>query len=304
MSIVKSLSPLLAMINNPFRNLNHLLDREPFEEICKSIEFKGSSDKAQSKIFSDILALGYQIRFKLAFFLHDWETGNLQLSRQDVIRHTCGINFEINLLYWYAIQFTHRDLTILSNIDQLTKKCQERFADYLHVANALDPTLANGFIAGSYNSNVKVATLDQALQYQICPSIIYLKTDYLAGTISQLEHPEWVKWATPKTNALEIDSLTRIRHFMHLLDEALQMFESPFTVLTEADTLDLGIRLLYLITYGHENDDLGILTNIDHYARIDYDSRIDVKHIPFPTYRDSNLINNGPDIITAPMTRN
>lgn len=292
MSLGKQLGPFLQLFRNPFKGLVHHSESMPLETILKEFQYIPTDDLDYNHVLGKLLRLGSDLNFKLAILNHDWEMGQLQVERSEITKHVAGLNFDIQLLFWYTCQLATLSVPTLGNLKDTHEWLVPLAGDFMEVACNIDKDLFVGYLADkSLGNGVSRKDLDSArLQGQVS-CVQYEIQDFSEGR-DDFSHAEFVDWASTVYTKLTIPEISRIKYMSMALTATLDRFagisEPGFS-----DVDSLVIAMLYILTVGHNSRDVWTILETDANAR----DHFKIKHpngddLAFARFRDSNLITN------------
>lgn len=294
MFIGKALGPVLAIFKNPYKNLTHQALTVPIDKLIEEIQLDVYDSVDYDALIMRLGELGTQIQFKIGTFNHDWELGQLDLTLEEGWRHSAGIGYDVNLMYWKCLQLGSTYIPALVNLKETANALTTRFGEYIETANYIDPEMFKNYKVGSLAKPLKEEILVSSKANLFPPVFSYNVIDFTENvTTQQGSHEEYMYWATPKYDGLTVDPLVRVKNFTTLLTQAFDVYDqTPIKTFAVAEQLVTSI--LYAITVSHRNDDLFILSCIDTNSRESF-KRTHTKgsNLDFAMFRDANLITNG-----------
>lgn len=290
MFIGKAMGPILAVFKHPYKNLTHTAFKVDGNVLAKEFILDSFDGVNYNNLVTRLNDVAVQVQFKLAILNHDWELGQLNLTPEECLEHSIGINFDIILLYWYALQLSSTFIPVMPKLEESMKLIQNPVGRYMSQSSRMNSGAFRNYVDGTIGSAVSPQELE-VLVREGFPPILQINKVNLTVNMTGVDHDEMVAWASPKYDPLTIDAVTRIKAFTTNLSDIFNAYDEV-EIKTSIDVEALVMRLLYTISYSYVGEDIYNLTWLDHCSRQGFDLKNKGSNHEYAMYRDSNIINN------------
>lgn len=290
MFIGKAMGPILSVFKHPYKNLTHTAFNIDGNILAKEFILDCDNSIDYIHLVNQLNVVAVQVQFKLAILNHDWELGQLNLTPEECLEHSIGINFDIILLYWYALQLSSTFIPVMPPLEESMKLIQEPVGRYMALSNRMNSKSFRHYVNGTLGKTIAPQELD-ILARDGLPPILQINKVNLTINMAGVDHDEMVAWASPKYDALTIDAVVRIKAFTTNLTDIFNAYDEV-EIKTSLDVEALVMRLLYALSYSYVGEDIYNLTWLDYNSRKGFDVKSNGSNHEYAMYRDSNIINN------------
>ena len=291
MFIGKAMGPILSVFKHPYKNLTHTAFTTDGNELAKEFILDCTKSVDYNHLIKRLNMVAVQVQFKLAILNHDWELGQLNLTHEECLEHSIGINFDIILLYWYALQLASTFIPVMPPLEESMKQIQMPVNRYMALSNRMNSKAFQNYIAGTFGQKVIPEHELEMLANDGLPPVMQINKVDLTINMTGVDHDEMVAWALPKYDPLTIDAVSRIKTFATNLTDIFNAYDEV-DIKTSLDVEALVLRLLYTISFSYVGEDIYNLTWLDHHSRKGFDTVGTGSNQAYALYRDSNIIRN------------